>query len=111
METSVSGISAPSRGADASRLSGLRVALVHDWLTGMRGGERALEVVCERFPDAELFTLVHVPGSVSPVIEQRPIHTSFIQSLPFVKRWYRVYLPLFPTAVERFRFDRFDVAR
>ena len=86
----------------------MKLAIVHDWLTGMRGGERALEVVCERFPGAELFTLVHVPGSVSPVIERRPIHTSFVQRLPFVKRWYRVYLPLFPTAVERFRFDRFD---
>ena len=48
-----------------------RVALVHDWLTGMRGGEKALEVLCERYPDAELFTLVHVPGSVSPTIERR----------------------------------------
>ena len=86
-----------------------RLALVHDWLTGMRGGERALEVVCERFPGAELFTLVHVPGSVSPAIERRPIHTSFIQKLPFVKRWYRLYLPLFPSAVERFNFDRFDL--
>ena len=47
-------------------------ALVHDWLTGMRGGEKALEVLCERFPDAELFTLLHVPGSVSPIIERRP---------------------------------------
>jgi glycosyltransferase involved in cell wall biosynthesis len=75
----------------------------------MRGGEKALEVVCERFPDAELFTLVHIPGSVAPVIERRRIHTSFIQRLPAVKRYYRHYLPLFPAAVERFDFDGFDV--
>jgi glycosyltransferase involved in cell wall biosynthesis len=87
----------------------VRIALVHDWLTGMRGGEKALEVMCERFPDAELFALFHVPGSVSPVIERRPIHTSFIQRLPGVTRYYRHYLPLFPTAVEQFNFDRFDV--
>src|SRR5207249_4944582 len=79
-----------------------RVALVHDWLTGMRGGEKALEVLCERFPDAELFTLVHVRGSVSPTIERLRPHTSFVQRLPFVKRWYRQYLPLFPIAVEQF---------
>ena len=48
----------------------MRIAIVHDWLTGMRGGEKALEVICERFPDAELFTLVHVRGSVSPPIER-----------------------------------------
>jgi glycosyltransferase involved in cell wall biosynthesis len=66
-------------------------------------------VLCERFPDAELFTLVHVPGSVSPVIERRRIHTSFIQRLPFVARLYRQYLPLFPAAVEQFEFDSVDL--
>jgi glycosyltransferase involved in cell wall biosynthesis len=86
----------------------MRLALVHDWLTGMRGGERALEVLCERFPDAEIFTLVHVRGAVSPTIERLPIHTSFVQRLPMVARYYRHYLPLFPSAVERFNLDRFD---
>ena len=52
---------------------------------------------------------VHVRGSVSPVIERRPIHTSFVQRLPGVSRYYRHYLPLFPTAVEQFDFDRFDL--
>jgi glycosyltransferase involved in cell wall biosynthesis len=86
----------------------VKLALVHDWLTGMRGGEKALEVVCERFPDAELFTLVHVPGSVTSVIERRSIHTSFVQRLPLARRRYRYYLPLFPRAIEAFSFDRFD---
>lgn len=86
----------------------MKLALVHDWLTGMRGGEKALEVVCERFPDAELFTLVHIRGAVSPVIERRRIHTSFVQHLPSAARHYRNYLPLFPTAIEGFSFDRFD---
>jgi glycosyltransferase involved in cell wall biosynthesis len=86
-----------------------RLALVHDWLTGMRGGEKVLEVICERFPDADLFTLVHVPGSVSPVIERRRIHTSFVQHLPGASRHYRSYLPLFPMAVERFDFTGFDL--
>ena len=63
-----------------------RIAFVHDWLTGMRGGEKVLDALCERFPDAELFTLVHVPGSVSPDdrTARRP-HTSFVQRLPFVE--------------------------
>ncbi len=86
----------------------MRLAIVHDWLTGMRGGEKALEVVCERFPDAEIFTLVHVRGSVSHTIERRRIHTSFVQRLPRVKQVYRHYLPLFPTAIEQFSFDGFD---
>lgn len=78
---------------------GPRVALVHDWLTGMRGGERCLEVFCDLFPDADLFTLLHVPGSVSPVIEARRIVTSFIQRMPDARRRYRHYLPLFPAAI------------
>ena len=87
----------------------MKVALVHDWLTGMRGGEHALAALCERFPDAEIFTLVHVRGSVSPTIEHLPTHTSFVQRLPRVERYYRHYLPLFPTAIEQFSFDRFDL--
>jgi glycosyltransferase involved in cell wall biosynthesis len=87
----------------------MKIAFVHDWLTGMRGGERVLEVLCQRYPDAELFTLVHIPGSVSPAIERLRPHTSFIQRLPMVKRFYREFLPLFPTAIEQFSFDRFDV--
>ena len=87
----------------------MKIALVHDWLTGMRGGEKALEVLCERFPGAELFTLVHLRGSVSPAIERLRTHTSFVQRLPMVARAYRHYLPLFPTAIEQFSFDRFDL--
>ncbi|MEQ1758976.1 MAG: glycosyltransferase [Vicinamibacterales bacterium] len=85
------------------------MALVHDWLTGMRGGEKSLEPICAAYPNADLFTLLHVPGTVSPVIEQRPIHTSFVQHLPAVARYYRHYLPLFPTAIERFSFEPFDL--
>jgi len=87
----------------------MRVALVHDWLTGMRGGERCLEAFCELFPEADLFTLVHVPGSVSPVIEQRRINTSFIQRLPGAAAGYRRYLPLFPAAIRRFDLRGYDL--
>ncbi len=87
----------------------MNVALVHDWLTGMRGGERCLEVFCELFPDADLFTLLHVPGSVTPVIERRRVITSFIQRLPHAARAYRRYLPLFPAAVSRFDLSGYDL--
>jgi glycosyltransferase involved in cell wall biosynthesis len=85
------------------------VALVHDWLTGMRGGEKALEPICAAYPGAELFTLVHNRGSVSPTIEARRIHTSPVQRLPLKARYYRQYLPLFPFAIEQFSFDPFDL--
>ena len=86
-----------------------RVALVHDWLTGMRGGERVLEALCGLYPDATLFTLVHVPGRVSPAIERRRPRVSFVGRLPGAERWYRHFLPLFPAAVEQFDLDEFDL--
>lgn len=88
----------------------MRVALVHDWLTGMRGGERVLEALVALFPEATLFTLVHQPGRLTPSIETRPIRTSFIQRLPLAPRRFRHYLPLFPTAIERFDLAGFDLA-
>jgi glycosyltransferase involved in cell wall biosynthesis len=87
----------------------LRVALVHDWLTGMRGGEKVLESLCRLFPRAPILTLVHVPGSVSATIASHPIRTSFIQRLPRRSRYYRQYLPLFPTAIECFDLDDVDL--
>ena len=87
----------------------MRVALVHDWLTGMRGGEKVLDVLCDLFPDADLFTLFHLRGTVSKAIERRRIITSFVQHLPLADRHYRKYLPLFPAAIERFRFEAYDL--
>jgi glycosyltransferase involved in cell wall biosynthesis len=78
--------------------SGPRVVLVHDWLTGMRGGEKCLEVLCRRWPDARLLTLLHRPGSVSAAIERLRPETSLLQYLPEVHRYYRYLLPLLPAA-------------
>ena len=87
----------------------MRVALVHDWLTGMRGGERCLEVFCELFPDADLFTLLHIPGRVAPQIERHRIVASFLQNMPAAHTGYRHYLPLMPAAVARFDLRGYDL--
>jgi glycosyltransferase involved in cell wall biosynthesis len=86
-----------------------RTVLVHDWLTGMRGGEKCLEVVCRRWPQAPLFTLLHRPGSVSAAIERRPIRTSFLQRLPEVHRYYRHLLPLMLAAAAGWHVPRCDL--
>ncbi len=86
-----------------------KVALVHDWLTGRRGGEKVLEIFAELYPEAPIYTLIHIPGSQHPSLESREIHTSFIQRLPFLKKRYRSYLPLFPLAVELFDLQEFDL--
>jgi len=87
----------------------MRCALVHDWLTGMRGGEKVLELLCEIFPDADLYTMVHVPGSVSRGIERHRIVTSWLNRLPFAGAAYRTLLPLMPAAAERMEVSNYDL--
>jgi glycosyltransferase involved in cell wall biosynthesis len=86
-----------------------RLVLIHDWLTGMRGGEKCLEVLCREYPAAPLLTLLHKPGSVSPAIEQRKIHTSWLSRLPAWGRYYRYLLPLMPAAAEGWRAPACDL--
>ena len=98
-----------SHGLPPADVGGRRVALVHDWLTGLRGGEKALEAIRRILPDATLFTLLHVRGSVSADIDAANPKQTFLRYLPFAARHYRRYIPLFPVAVEQFDLDPFDL--
>jgi glycosyltransferase involved in cell wall biosynthesis len=86
-----------------------RVALAHDWLTGMRGGEKCLEALCRRWPHAHLFTLLHQRGSVSLAIEALQPRLSLLGWLPGVHRYYRSLLPLMPAAVATWRLPPVDL--
>lgn len=81
-------------------MSSPRVVLVHDWLTGMRGGEKVLEAMCRLWPGSQLYTLLHRRGSLSPIIEDLRPTTSFLQYFPQVHRYYRYLLPLMPLAAQ-----------
>ena len=87
----------------------MKVALVHDWLTGMRGGEKCLEVLCEIFPGADLYTLIYDPAAVSPTISRCNIKVSWIGCLPAAQNYFRYLLPLFPHAVEKFELGDYDL--
>src|SRR4051794_38955187 len=87
----------------------LRVALVHDWLTGMRGGEYVFEAIAEIFYRAELFTLLYVPGSVSPPLTVLKRHTSWLQKVPNAEKRYRHFLPFMPSMIEKFDLSGFDL--
>ena len=87
----------------------MRVALVHDWLTGMRGGEWVLREIADMFPEASIYTLVHRRGSVMADLERHPIHTSWLQVPSFGGRRWRYLLPLMPAAVENFDFPDVDL--
>ncbi len=86
-----------------------RIAIVHEWFTAMRGGEKCVEAMCELYPDATVFVLLHNEGSVSETIERMNIRTSFVQHLPLRKSYYRNYLPLFPRAIESLDLSSFDL--
>lgn len=87
----------------------MKIALVHDWLNGMRGGERCLEALCELYPDAPIFTLFHMKGSVSLTIERHRIVASLLSRLPFVSKLYRYYLPLFPFVIRTLDLREYDL--
>jgi glycosyltransferase involved in cell wall biosynthesis len=86
-----------------------RVAVVHDWLTGMRGGESVLEAILDLYPNAEVFTLVYDPDKISEKIRKHVIHTSGLQKIPGAVANYRYFLPLMPKAIEAFDLRGFDL--
>ena len=87
----------------------MRVALVHDWLTGMRGGEKVLSCLCELLPQADILTLIHTPGSYDGRIESMRIITSGLNDFPGVRHYYRYLLPLMPLAIERLEAKKYDL--
>ena len=90
-------------------LPDLRIWLVHDWLTGMRGGELVLLELARMFPQAQIATLIHVPGSVDPEIERRVACVSWLNQLPAIGRTYRNLLPLFPGAIRKMHLTPCDL--
>jgi glycosyltransferase involved in cell wall biosynthesis len=87
----------------------MRVAIVHYWLVGMRGGEKVLEALCTIFPNADIYTHVYDPAAVSTVIKRHRIYTTFIDTLPYAKRLYKKYLPLMPMALEQLDLSAYDL--
>lgn len=86
-----------------------RVALIHYWLVGMRGGEQVLEALCRMFPQADIFTHVYVPEKVSPLINRHRVFTTSVARLPFAKRMYQSYLPFMPRALEEIDLTGYDL--
>ncbi len=76
----------------------MKVVILHDWLTCYRGGEKVLEAICELFPEAPIYTLIHQKGSTSDYLESKEIHTSFLQKIPQIHKYYRYFLPIMPLA-------------
>src|SRR5450631_925125 len=87
----------------------MKVAIIHYWLVGMRGGEKVVEALCEMYPQADIFTHVYVPEMISERIRQHRIIPTFINSLPLARKLYKTYLPLMPLALEQLDLRGYDL--
>ncbi|MBQ4133734.1 MAG: glycosyltransferase [Desulfovibrionaceae bacterium] len=87
----------------------MKVALVHFWLLGMRGGEQVLEAFCRMFPQADIFTHVYDPDKVSETIRRHKVHTTFINRLPGARKRYQSYFPLMPAALDQLDLSGYDL--
>lgn len=87
----------------------VKVAIIHYWLVGMRGGEKVLEALCRMFPDADIYTHVHDPAATSPVIRAHKVRETYVGRLPFARRLYQSYLPLMPAALEALDLSGYDL--
>ena len=84
-------------------------SLCHDWLTGMRGGERVLELLGEGFPDAPIYTLIYNRSAMSEAINRHPVITTWLQKIPGIMKQYRYFLPLFPMAINSLKPGKADL--
>jgi glycosyltransferase involved in cell wall biosynthesis len=98
----------PAAGA-GTRDCHMRVAIVHYWLVGMRGGEKVVEALCEMFPQADIFTNAYRPQRISERIKRHSIRTTFVGKLPYAWRLYKKYLPLMPLALEQLDLRDYDL--
>ncbi len=87
----------------------MRVAIIHYWLVGMRGGERVLEQLCLMFPEADIYTHVVDREKISPLLKRHRIVETFIGRLPGAKRHYQKYLALMPRALEELDLTGYDL--
>ncbi len=87
----------------------MKIAIVHDWMTGMRGGEHVLLCFLELFPDADLYTLVYDSSKMDPIFQKRHITSSRLQKFPFGKTRYQYYLPLYWGLMGGFDISSYDL--
>ena len=89
----------------------MKIAIVHDWLVTDAGAEKVLKSICELYPDADIFSLVDFldERDRGEIINHKIAKTTFIQKLPFAKKYFRHYLPFFTMAIESFDLSSYDL--
>jgi len=94
---------------DNKTLTGLKVALIHDYLVEYGGAEAVLECFASIFPDAPIYTLVYDPKLARKILPGRTIRPSFLQKIPFARSSHRFFPLLMPMAAESFDLSYYDL--
>src|SRR5512141_1850355 len=98
------------RGLRQRRSFRMKVALVHEWFSTYAGSERVVEQILQVFPRADVFAVADfLPASERAFLGGRPVQTTFVQRLPFARRFLRTYLPLMPIAIEQLDMSGYDL--
>ncbi len=87
-----------------------KIAIAHEWFASYAGSERVVEQMLATYPQADLYSLVDfLQPDQRHFLQDKPVQTSFIQTLPFARRAFRQYLPLMPLAIEQFDLSNYDI--
>ena len=87
----------------------MKIAIVHDYLNQYGGAERVMNIFHEIFPEAPIYTSFYIPESTFPSFKNVDIKTSFMQNLPGINKYFKMYLPFYPKAFEKFNLEGYDV--
>ena len=87
----------------------MKIALVHYWFYGMRGGEKVVKEILRLYPEADIFTHLFIPENLDEEILKHQVSTTFINSMPLSKKLYQAYLPLMPWALKRLDLNAYDL--
>lgn len=88
----------------------MKIAIVCEWLITIGGAEKVLHELLQCFPEADLFSVVDFFDTQQrEFLLSKTAKTTFIQKLPFAKKYYRYYLPLMPFAIEQLDLSAYQV--
>ncbi len=91
------------------------VAIIHDWFSSefTGGAEKVFkeieQIIIENNSYYEIYCLVNHLKKNHQLNQGKVINTSFIQNLPFSKKHFHKYLPLFPLAIEQLDLRKHDL--
>src|SRR3989344_1398100 len=86
----------------------MKIAFIHDWITGTAGDVRVLQSLHALYPEAPIFCLFYDVEATDQLLPGVDIYASSLQKYFRMFRGYRYLIPFLPTAIESFDVSNFD---